>query len=90
MPAQRARMKAGHRPIIIECMFVPEYPAYWHVPESASAGVALLVADGQVEYEPSYTRGAHGAFAPEPALQVVSTSPARPAPPAKAFQRKGR
>ncbi len=67
----RARMKPGVRSIIVDCAFVPAHPTYWTVPESASAAVELLVADGQVEYEPNYARGAGGAFAVQPQLQAV-------------------
>lgn len=88
--ARRARMKAGHRPIIIDCAFVSEHPTYWHVPESASAAVELLVEAGQIEYEPTFARGAGGQFAPAPelALQVVAEPAAPAAPPAAAFSRK--
>ncbi len=64
--AQEERLEV--RPIILDCAFVPEHPAYWLVPESASAGVALLVEAGQVEYEPSYTRTEIAG----PALQLVT------------------
>ena len=86
MKQQRARMKAGHRPIVVECMLVPEYPTYWHVPESVSAAVELLVADGLIEYEPAFSRGAGGTFAPELALQQVAVAPAAGGP--KPFARK--
>ncbi|MES2384524.1 MAG: hypothetical protein V4593_08240 [Pseudomonadota bacterium] len=76
-------MKAGVRPIILESAFVPEYPTYWVVSESASAGVELLVADGQLEYEPSFARGAGGQFVPEPALALQLAQSPRP------FARKG-
>jgi hypothetical protein len=79
MPALRARMKAGCRPIIIDCAFVPEHPTYWHVPESASAAVELLVEAGDVEYEPSLARSQNGFFT-GPAVQlapVVAGAPAR-------------
>lgn len=84
-------MKAGHRPIIIDCAFVPEHPTYWHVPESASAAVELLVEDGQVEYEPGYARAAGGLFTgPAVALQPVAAADAPRAPAGKPFARKGR
>jgi hypothetical protein len=70
----RARMKPGHRPIVLDCMLVPEHPTYWTVPESLADGVALLVADGMVEYEPAFARG--GAV-PVPQLQQVLAAPAR-------------
>jgi hypothetical protein len=66
-------MKPGHRPVVIECMLVPEHPTYWTVPESSADGVALLVADGMVEYEPAYARAA----VPAPPLQQVPVAPAR-------------
>lgn len=92
----RARMKPGFRSIVLPgCVLAPEHPTYWTVPESVSAAVDQLVEDGQVEYEPSFARGAGGLFAqatpvPELALQVVEAQPApRPAPPAPSFARKG-
>lgn len=79
---RRARMKPGVRPIIIDCSFVPDYPVYWSVPESASAAVALLVQDGQIEYEPAMARrGDDGQFAVQTALQPVAAA-------TKPFQRK--
>lgn len=69
-------MKAGHRPIIIDCAFVPEHPTYWSVPDSASAAVELLVEAGQVEYEPSIARGTGGMFT-GPAVQLAPVEPAR-------------
>jgi hypothetical protein len=63
---------------------VPEHPAYWAVPEDASAAVELLVADGQVEYEHNLSRAAGGLFS-GPAVQVVA---AEAAPAARPFQRK--
>lgn len=76
MKTRRARMKPGVRPIVLECMLVPEHPTYWNVPESSSEGVALLVADGQVEYEPVFSRGEAGTFSVEAALQPVAQAPA--------------
>jgi hypothetical protein len=80
----RVRMKAGVRPIVLPgCIRVPEHPAYWAVPDNASAAIELLVADGQLEYEPSASRvprTAAGTFA-------VVMPPA--APPAD-FSRKAR
>jgi len=80
-------MKPGVRPVCLSgAVLAPEYPTYWAVSQADAAAVALLVQDGQVEYEPAYARGA---MAPptEVTVQPVVT---RPAPPARAFQRKGR
>ncbi len=73
----RARMKVGCRPVYLGARagVAPEYPTYWNVPADASAAIELLVADGQVEYEPNYARGAGGAFAAQPALQEVAVAP---------------
>lgn len=85
MSARRARMKAGHRPIIVECAIVPEHPTYWHVPESASAAVALLVEAGQVEYEPAFARTDGGQFAVQAAVAPVAPAGGGTRP----FARKG-
>lgn len=76
---KRARMKPGVRPIVVGgCQLVPEFPTYWDVPADDAAGVALLVEDGQVEYEPVFARGANGGdFAP--ALQTVQVAARPPA-----------
>jgi hypothetical protein len=82
----RARMKPGVRPIVLPgCILVPEYPTYWNVPDNASAAVELLAKDGQLEYEPSFARGAGGTFAP--ALALTPVTPDADAP--KPFGRKG-
>jgi len=79
-------MKAGRRPIVLDGVrFAPEHPAYWVVPENLVAAVALLVADGTVEYEPELNR-VDGKFAVAPALQTVDSSARGPAQ----FSRKGR
>lgn len=88
---KRARMKAGCRPPYVGARrgVLPEYPTYWQVTSDIEAAVELLVADGQVEYEPCFARGAGGHFAvqgPELALQQVAVAPA--GPPAAAFARK--
>lgn len=94
MSQRRARMKAGCRPIYAGARIglVPEHPAYWAVPDSIAAAVELLASDGQVEYEPSYARGAAGTFVPEPALQVMGMDEAAPArkAPNNPFGRKPR
>ncbi len=87
----RARMKPGVRPIVLPgAIMVPEHPSYWDVPANASASIALLVEDGQVEYEPAFSRSEGGQFA-VPALQpVVPSAPRAPAPSgaSKPFARK--
>ena len=55
---------------------VPEYPTYWTVPESHADAVALLVEDGQAEYERSAARGTDGTFAVQPTLAPVAAAPA--------------
>lgn len=94
MSQRRARMKPGCRPPYVNARIgmLPEHPTYWIVPESITAAVELLVSAGQVEYEPSYARGAAGTFVPEPALQVMGADEAAPArkAPNNPFGRKPR
>lgn len=96
MTERRARMKAGCRPPYAGARHgvLPEHPAYWMVTADIEPAVALLVEDGQVEYEPSFARGAGGLFAqaapaPELALQAVEAAPAPRPTPAPSFARKG-
>lgn len=50
---KQARMKLGVSPILLGgSASVPPHPAYWDVPQSEEAGVALLVKAGMVEYKP--------------------------------------
>jgi hypothetical protein len=69
---RRARMKQGCRPPYVGARrgVLPEYPTYWDVTEDIAPAIELLVADGQIEYEPCLARGAGGLFT-GPALQTV-------------------
>jgi hypothetical protein len=82
----RVRLKPGVRPIVVDCAMVPEYPTYWTVPESHADAVALLVEDGQAEYErAAAVRGPDGTFAVQPTLAPVAAASAGGARP---FSRK--
>jgi hypothetical protein len=90
---KRARMKTGCRPPYAGARrgVLPEHPTYWDVTPDIEAAVALLAEDGQVEYEPSFARGAGGQFAiaaAEPALALVAAAPPAPASP-NPYARKG-
>lgn len=88
MSALRARMRPGHRPIVIDGHYVvPEYPTYWEVPAQAAASIQTHVDAGEIEYEKELSRSAGGQFA-VPGLQTVQRAP-DPSAAAK-FSRKGR
>lgn len=86
MSVLRARMKSGHRAVILNGYWqVPDHPAYWAVPAQAADAIEALVGAGQIEYEPALTRAGDGTFA-APGLQTVQRAP-EPAAAAK-FSRK--
>jgi hypothetical protein len=69
-------MKAGCRPPYVGARrgVLPEYPVYWEVTPDIEAAVALLVKDGQVEYELHLARGPGGTFT-GPAVQLAPVVP---------------
>jgi hypothetical protein len=87
MSALRARMKNGHRPIVLAggTWLVPDHPTYWAVPAAESDAVDQLVAVGQVEYAPEFARAGDVVV---PQLQVVELAPAPARGDARPFARK--
>ncbi len=73
-------MKPGCRPPYVGARrgVLPEYPTYWDVTADIEPAIALMVADGQVEYEVSLARGVAGLFTgPAVQLQAVCDEPAK-------------
>lgn len=89
---RRARMRNGHRPVILGGIaFAPEHPTYWTVSQDDAAAIEGLVAAGQCEYEPVIAaRAPGGRFAvagTEIALETVRVAPP-PAGNANKFARR--
>jgi hypothetical protein len=76
MSTLRARMKNGHRPVVLAggTWLVPEHPAYWAVPVAERDAIDQLVEAGQIEYAPDFARTGDVAV---PQVQVVEVAPAR-------------